>query len=76
MLFFLSTANVHLLRTKLQVHISQCAAHDQLHAANSDRDVRPGLSGHLSARLHLHPTAGHPPQERHDHEEQGPFLID
>lgn len=72
---FFSTANVHLLRTKLQVHVSQHAPDDQLHAANSDRDVCPGHAGHLSARLHLYQATGHSPQERHDHEEQGLFLI-
>lgn len=73
-ILFLSAANVHFLRAKLQVHISQRAAHDQLHAENPNGDVRPGHTGLLSARLHLHPTAGHPPQKRHDHEEEG-WLI-
>lgn len=67
-------ANVHFLCTKLQVHISQCIAHDQLYAANSNRDVLSGHTSNIQASLHLHPTDGHPPQERHDHEEKGWFL--
>lgn len=72
--FFLPTAaNVHFLCSKLQVHVTQRAAHDQLYAANSNRDVFPGHTIHIQARLHLHPTDGHPPQERPDHEEKGWF---
>lgn len=44
---------------------------DQLHAADADGDVLAGHTGLLPARLHLHPPAGHPPEERHDHEEEG-----
>lgn len=73
--FFVLAANVHFLCTKLQVHFSQRAAHDQLYAANSDRDVLPWHASHIQASLHLHPTDGHPPQERYDHEEEGWFLT-
>jgi len=73
--FFLFAANVHVLCTKLQVHISQRASHDQLHAENSYRNVCPGHTGQLSACLHLHPTAGYSPQKRHDHEEEGLFVY-
>ena len=72
---FLLAANVHFLCPKLQVHFSQRAAHDQLYAANSDRDVLPWHTSHIQASLHLHPTDGHPPQERYDHEEEGWFLT-
>lgn len=65
------TANVHLLRPKLQVHVAQRAAHDQLHAANPDGDVLTRHASYVQARLHLHPTDGHPSQECHDHEEKG-----
>lgn len=71
---FFMAANVHFLCTKLQVHISQCIAHDQLYAADSNRDVLSGHTSNIQASLHLHSTDGHPPQERHDHEEKGWFL--
>lgn len=69
--FFQFAANVHLLCAKLQVHITQCTAHDQLYAANFNWDVLSGHTSNIHARFHLYSTNGHPPQERYDHEEKG-----
>lgn len=74
MLGFFFAANVHFLCAKLQVHFSQCASHDQLHAENFGRDVLVRYTGLLSACLYLHSTAGHSPQKCHDHEEKGLFV--
>lgn len=70
-LHFRFAANVHLLCAKLQVHLTQRTAHDQLYAANLNRDVLSGHASNIHARLHLYSTNGHPPQERYDHEEKG-----
>lgn len=68
------TANVHRIREEFQVHLSQCPAHDQLHAAHPGGDVRPGHPHLLPARLHLHPAAGHSLAQCNDDKEEGGYL--
>lgn len=74
-LLFQFAANVHLLCAKLQIYVAQRAAHDQLYAANSNRDVRSGHTSYIHARFHLYSTNGHPPEECYDYEEKGAFSC-
>lgn len=68
------TANVHCICEEFKVYLSQCAAHDQLHAAHAGRDVCPGHTHLLPACLHLHPPACHSSAQCNDHKEEGGCL--
>lgn len=70
----LLAANVHHVREELQVHLSQYSAPHRLHAADADRAAGPGHQRGLPARLSVHPSAGHPPAQRHDHAQEGVWL--
>lgn len=67
------TANVHRICEEFQIHLSQCPAHDQFHAAHTDRDVCCGHTHLLPACLHLHPSACHPLAQCDDDKEEGRY---
>lgn len=67
------TANVHSVCEEFQIHFSQCPAHDQLHAAHTDRDVCPGHPHLLPACLHLYPSACHSLAQCNDSKEEGRY---
>lgn len=73
LVLFSCTANVHRICEEFQIHLSKCPAHDQLHAAHTDRDVCPGHTYVLPACLHLYPSACHSLAQCNDNKEEGRY---
>ncbi len=64
-------ANVHGVREKRQVHVTNNFAKHQLHAALSGGDIRSGRPADISIRVCLHSAVGNSSSKCNHHQEKG-----
>lgn len=64
---------VFVVYAQLEIHVGQHAAHDQLHATLSCRDLLEQSQAHLRARVRLHKTTGDSFTQRNELAQEGIF---